>query len=252
MDQAIDSSMTHLPLLEASGISDPGRVRPNNEDSFLLLPHLGLAAVADGMGGAAAGEVASSIFVDSAKRIITAPAPDAAQASELIKRVYIEANHQIMEYAAAHPEAKGLGCTAELLLFHPSGYCLGHVGDSRTYLLRNGTLKRLTKDHTVVQDQLDQGLITPEEARKHPMRNVILRAVGVNEVLAVDIIKGMFIPADTFLLCSDGLSDMIDDTQIHEIMSRRLAPAEMARLLVERANQAGGKDNVTAVIVKVE
>jgi len=248
--------MTTLPRLQAAGISDPGRIRPNNEDSFLVLPSLGLAAVADGMGGAAAGEIASSIFIDSVRETISSPPTDALRASELIKQVYIKANQHIMEYAKGHPEASGLGCTAELLLFHPTGYCLGHVGDSRTYLLRNGAIKRLTKDHTVVQDQIDQGLITPEEARRHPMRNVILRAVGVNEVLAVDIIKGPFQAADTFLLCSDGLSDMITDQEIESILMQGLmqglAPEATAKLLVDAANEAGGKDNVTAVVVRVE
>ncbi len=144
-----------------------------------------------------------------------------------------------------------MGCTAELLALHSSGFVLGHIGDSRTYRLRQTILTQLTVDHSLVQQQIDQGLINQEQARNHPMKNVILRAVGINDQLAVDIIQGQVVSGDLFLLCTDGLSDMIDDHQIQAILSLEASLTDKAARLVDLANVAGGRDNITVALVEV-
>ena len=144
-----------------------------------------------------------------------------------------------------------MGCTADLLAFSQGSFIIGHVGDSRTYRLKNSTLKQLTKDHSLVQEQLDQGLISPEEARRHAMRNVILRAVGVNVTVALDILKGKKNPGDLFLLCSDGLTDMVGDPAVFSALSADGNLSEKSAALIQLAKQAGGKDNVTVVLSAV-
>jgi PPM family protein phosphatase len=131
---------------------------------------------------------------------------------ELVRNAFNLANKKILDHAENNPEHKGMGCTAELLAFFEHGFAVGHIGDSRTYRLRNGLLKQLTRDHSLVQDQLDQGLITQSEARNHHLRNVILKAIGVSETLVLDLLSGMSFADDLFLLCSDGLTDMVSDT----------------------------------------
>jgi protein phosphatase len=138
------------------------------------------------------------------------------------------------------------------LAFSEDNFIIGHVGDSRTYRLRNQTLKQLTKDHSLVQEQLDQGLITPEEARRHAMRNVILRAVGVNDTVALDILKGRKRPQDLFLLCSDGLTDMIDEQAVSAALCRDTSLAERSLALIHMAKQAGGKDNITVTLAVID
>ncbi len=237
--------------LIACGMTNPGLVRENNEDSFLVRPEIGVLSVADGMGGAAAGEVASAIFISQVDALIDRPVNMQVQAVEIVKHIFLSANQAIIKHAEENPNHAGLGCTAELVIFCEDGYVLGHVGDSRSYLYRSRHLKQLTKDHTVVQEQLDEGLLTEEEAASHPMRNVIVRAVGVNETLAVDIIRGSYRTGDIFLLCSDGLTDMVPDARIESVIGSGLAPKEICGVLVEMANNAGGRDNITVLIGEV-
>jgi serine/threonine protein phosphatase PrpC len=235
-----------------SGRTDAGIRRLDNEDAYILVPGLNLCALADGMGGAAAGELASKIFVDAVRELFSEVQQRSEQGSvELVEQTFRVANERIVNHARQNPEHKGLGCTAELLAFFDQGYVLGHVGDSRSYLFRQGGLKRLTNDHSVVQLQIDQGLITPAEARKHPLRNVILRAVGTSEVLAVDLIRGKTLPGDLFLLCSDGLTDMVEEHVFQQVLAADLALSHKADKLVELANSAGGHDNVTVVLGEV-
>jgi protein phosphatase len=144
-----------------------------------------------------------------------------------------------------------MGCTAELLAFTDTGYVIGHMGDSRTYRLRQGSLKQLTKDHSLVQDQIDQGLITEEQARSHRMRNIILRAVGVRPSPALDTLRGPIFSGDLFLLCSDGLTDLIEDRDILRVLLPDGHIASKADQLVDMANAAGGKDNITVVLAQV-
>lgn len=234
------------------GKSDPGLRRPNNEDAFLIRPELGLNTLADGMGGAAAGELASQIFTDTARELLSQPPPPTEEERlHLLQQTYEQANARILGHVAAQPEHRGMGCTAELLLLWNGRFALGHVGDSRTYLYRKGQLKQLTRDHSVVQDQLDQGLITPEEARNHRLRHVILRAVGTTDALAVDLLRGNTLPGDLFLLCSDGLTDMVEDGTIEGILALPVDLAERVERLIESAKAAGGYDNITVILSEV-
>jgi protein phosphatase len=234
------------------GKTDTGIRRLDNEDAFVIMSELDLCALADGMGGAAAGELASQLFADAVVETFAAVEQRSEQTIVgLVEKTYRAANERILLHVSNHPEHKGMGCTAELLVFLDHGYVLGHVGDSRTYLFRSGQLKRLTNDHSVVQSQLDQGLITASEARKHPMRNVILRAVGTNEVLAFDLIRGRIQLGDLFLLCSDGLTDMVDDAVLREVLGADLPLLQKVDQLVDLANSAGGHDNITVILGEV-
>jgi protein phosphatase len=153
--------------------------------------------------------------------------------------------------ARENPGHQGMGCTAELITFDDGDYVLGHVGDSRTYLLRHGQLRQITHDHSLVQEELDKGLINRDEARKVSFRNVILRAVGVSKNLSVDLLSGKTMDGDIFLLCSDGLTDMIDDDVIRETMSLEADLYSRGERLIELANAAGGNDNITVVLCQV-
>ena len=247
-----NSSSIQAPRIISFGTSDPGRKRPNNEDALVVMPELDLCVVADGMGGAAAGELASRALADTALELFGNAADRSEQDTlDLVQKVFRLANERILRHVTEHPHHQGMGCTAELLTFTDQLYVLGHVGDSRTYLFRKGQMKQLTRDHSLVQDQLDQGLITLAESRKHPLRNVILRAVGTSEDLAVDLVRGRIFPGDLFLLCSDGLTDMVEDHAIREVLAASLSLARKGEKLIDRANSAGGHDNVTVVLSEV-
>ncbi len=235
-----------------AGRSDPGLRRSNNEDSLVVDAGLGVVMVADGMGGAASGEVASQIFADTTREIFAGiDAKSDVVVSASVQNVFLQANRRIFMMAREHNEHRGMGCTAELLAYCSGSYVLGHVGDSRTYILRQRKLKQITRDHSLVQHQIDEGVISRAEARSHPLKNVIIRAVGVNDALPVDVIKGAVHAGDIFLLCSDGLTDMLEDDQIHELLSLRLSADERIEKLIEAANSAGGHDNITVAICEV-
>ena len=225
----------------------------NNEDAFVLKPELGFVALADGMGGSASGEVASQTFVGTASDIFKKSTElSGKEISQLVQNTFQSANEKILKMAQENPRHQGMGCTAELMSFDSRGYVLGHVGDSRTYLHRNGRLRQITKDHSVVQEQIDKGIITPEEARKSSFRHTILRAVGVGETLALDMIRGGLTPGDIFLLCSDGLTDMVDDPSILKILLLPVEPADKIDRLIETANVNGGNDNITVILCEVK
>jgi protein phosphatase len=241
------------PRLTCFGKSDDGLRRAENEDTFVVMPEVSLFLVADGMGGEAAGELASRFFADAAVEIFsTTQAASEDERLNLVQRAFNLAHDRIREHVSKHPHHWGMGCTAELVSFLGDSWLLGHVGDSRTFLCRDGRLKRLTRDHSLIQDQLDQGLITSAEAKRHPLRNVVLRAVGVNDNLGVDLLNGKIEPGDIFLLCSDGLSDMVDEAAIAEVLTSPVTCAEKGEKLVELARAAGGYDNITVVLCEVE
>jgi protein phosphatase len=235
--------------IESSGRTDVGLRRSSNEDAFVSAPELGLLALADGMGGAASGEVASGIFADTVLELFSSGPPSAVEeAEELARRAFLLANRRIRELAALEPAQRGMGCTGEIVVFTDDRYVVGHVGDSRVYLFRGGRLRQVTKDHSLVQEQVDQGLLTPEEAQDHALRHMILRALGIQDDLAVDLVSGKARPDDLFLLCSDGLSDMVGDLLIEERLASDLSLGEKADRLVRDACEAGGHDNVTVVL----
>jgi PPM family protein phosphatase len=234
------------------GKTDVGLRRTNNEDSFVVRPGLTFVSVADGMGGAASGEVASRIFSETAIEIFSRNKTRSEEEMfNVVQTAFRAANDRIFETAQKNPEYRGMGCTAELLAFHNLRYVLGHVGDSRTYLFRQGQLRQMTKDHSLVQGQLDQGLITPDEALRHAHRNVILRAIGVDQVLEVDLLKGICMTGDIFLLCSDGLTDMVEDSVVMGTLSLDIDIGRKAEQLIDAAKSAGGNDNVTVVLCEV-
>ena len=236
----------------AYGQTDTGLKRTNNEDMFVVDRELGLFLVADGMGGAAAGEVASRIFAETTLSVFkNATRHTLDETAELIYRSFGLANESILNHIEQNPEHKGMGCTAEVLSLFGNGFVLGHIGDSRTYRLRNGKFVALTKDHSFVQMQLDQGLITSDEARKHAMKHVILRAVGITDQLSLDIFRGELLHGDLFLLCSDGMTDMVEDEKIHEILSSAQDLSRKGNRLIEAAKDAGGYDNITIVLVQI-
>ena len=234
------------------GKSDVGLKRSENQDAFVVNPELSLYLVADGMGGAASGDLASSIFAQAALEVFSAlTVYSEQQLSDAVQQSFMLAHQRIQDHARKNPENQGMGCTAEVAAFSNDSCFVGHVGDSRTYLFREGRLKQLTRDHSLVQDQIDQGLITADAARKHPLRNIILRSVGANEDLVVDIIKGKTIPGDVFLICSDGLTDMLDDDSIKQILSSELSLSKRVQELIAEALAAGGYDNISVILCEI-
>lgn len=233
------------------GQTDPGLKRTNNEDSFIIKPEFNFCAVADGMGGAAAGEIASQIFISTATEIFSRWALDGfGDPLVPVQNTYVSANSRILEHVSVNPDHKGMGTTAELLAWTDEMMVIGHVGDSRTYRFRNGALKQVTKDHSLIQEQLDQGIITPEDAKNHRMRHVILRAVGVDEGISLDVIRTKVFSGDIYLLCSDGLSDMAEDSVIEKCLNISGNLEMKASALIEAAKAGGGKDNITVVLAE--
>ena len=241
-----------MPIKIFTGKTDMGLKRQNNEDVFLVNPELDFCLAADGMGGAAAGEVASEIFANAALEIFSAN-PNRSEKDTLyqVQKAFNTANKTILEHVFANPDHSGMGCTAELLAFFEESFILGHIGDSRTYRLRNGELEQLTDDHTLVQRQFHEGLISEDEIRHHPMRHVIFRAVGIKEEITIDLLTGETHPADLFLLCSDGLTDMVEDEQIQDILCADTDINRKTDSLIESAKVAGGLDNITVVLVAI-
>ena len=238
--------------IEILGRTDAGLRRKNNEDSFLVLPCQRYASVADGMGGAAAGEVASRIFVETVREYLQELNPHSEDdVKSVIRELFLRGNESIIHAAQVTPEYEGMGCTAEVIGFFEDRYVVGHVGDSRTYLFRDGELRQVTKDHSLVQHQIDEGLISTEEAKTHAMKNVVLRAVGIDPDVSLDIVRGRLLPGDIYLLCSDGLTDMISDSLISEILSPPVSLNDKVDLLISKALAAGGRDNVTVVLCQV-
>jgi len=241
-----------MPRVTFFGKSDVGLKRANNEDAFLVGSEQGFCLVADGVGGAAAGELASGIFARTTSEVFSGPDRRSEKETvHLVQKAFGWANERILAHVKDNPRHEGMACTAELVAFSTEGFVLGHVGDSRTYRLRQGELKQLSRDHSFVQDQMDRGLITPAEAKIHPMRHLVLRAVGNEEKVALDLVRGKALPGDVFLLCSDGLTDLVDDRVIGKVLSQTAPLSQKAEGLVALANSAGGYDNITVVLSEV-
>ena len=250
--------------LHMTGAFDPGHKRSHNEDYFRVDCHNGLAIVADGMGGHNAGEVASRMAVDAIFDTLTGSLRDPTTSPQggtrepfsrkggLVRKAVRQANDLICRTARDEPQYQGMGTTIVATLFHGNMVSIGSVGDSRAYRLRQGCLEQLTRDHTLLQELIDRGYYAPEEAHASLNRNIVTRALGVEDQVDVDIIEDIVLPGDRYLLCSDGLNDMMPDTKIAEILARPdLDLATIPRELIEQANANGGKDNVTAAIVEV-
>jgi protein phosphatase len=233
-----------LKPVELSARSDVGRVRAHNEDRYLAAPPL--LAVADGMGGAQAGEVAAGVAVEHLEGLGPEPSPDALRAA------IVEANEAIRRMAAEDPERAGMGTTVTAALLGDGGRLeLMHVGDSRAYLLRAGELRQLTEDHSVVAELVRRGSIAPEEAEVHPQRNVITRALGAEDGVEVDRTEVSLEPGDVIVLCTDGLCGYVSDEVIRRRLTESATLEDAAAALVEDANAAGGVDNVTVILARV-
>ena len=238
-----------MKKMESFGKTDIGLKRSNNEDVFYMDSERTFCLVADGMGGAAAGELASLIFADSVREIFEkSSGRSEADLTQLVKASFKTANKRILDHIRDNPNHNGMGCTAELLAYKNGVVVLGHIGDSRTYRFRRGHLKQLTRDHSLVQEQIDHGLISVHEARKHPLRNVISRAVGITGTFVPDLIPISLQDNDMFLICSDGLTDMIEDDQISEVLSSQASLERKIQELIDLAKTAGGYDNITVVL----
>jgi protein phosphatase len=238
--------------VKSFGKSDTGLVRSENQDVLVIEPEVGLFLVADGMGGAASGELASSIFAHAALEIFSALKTQPEQERfDAVQAAFKLAHERIQDHVRKHSDDQGMGCTAALATFFDESCCLGHVGDTLGYLLRGGNLRQLTRDHLLVQDQIDQGLITSGQAKNHPLKNVILRSVGVDENLAVDLIRGDILRGDIFLLCTDGLTSMLDEILIGQVLSAKLSLSQKVERLIEEANSAGGHDNITVILCEI-
>ena len=229
-------------------------VRSGNEDSFFAEAdsHRGVFMVADGMGGHAAGEVASEMAVQIVARALlqieSVAQPDASDRTAQSLR---DANRAIYDRMLAENDKQGMGTTSSVLLLSDGRYLIGQIGDSRIYMLRDGALTQLTKDHSYVQEQVDAGLLTPEQARYHPYSNVITRCVGAGESVEPDLYGGEVRPGDVFLVASDGLTGMVDDRRLQQILLARSGPGRIVDSLIAEANGRGGLDNITAIVVQV-
>ena len=233
--------------------TDVGVVRSGNEDSYLMLSDKGVFVVADGMGGHAAGEVASEMAVRIIAREVGAlRGADDAEASRRLQSAIVAANEAIYERTLAEHDKRGMGTTATVLVLMRGRYLIGQVGDSRAYLLRDGEFLQVTKDHSYVQEQVDAGLLTPDQARVHPYSNVITRCVGAGSEVLPDIYFGALRGGDILLLASDGLTGMLEDDQLVRILRSDGGPEAWVDRMVAEANYRGGLDNITAIVVKIE
>jgi len=238
--------------------TDTGRVRSNNEDSIALEESCALAVLADGMGGYAAGEVASGMACEFIRaelgRWLREAAANASDAD--VKRAMDicvdNANRAIFSAANSNPTYAGMGTTLVMGVFRSGRLLMGHIGDSRGYRWRAGQLQQITKDHSLLQEQIDAGMLTPEQALYSANKNLVTRALGVEDLALLETHLHEVQSGDIYLMCSDGLSDMLRDPQIADVMSAHTSLADMGAALVAAANEAGGRDNIAVVLVRAQ
>jgi protein phosphatase len=242
------------------GITDVGLKRGHNEDNYLINEELNLYVVADGMGGHAGGEYASAIAVNTCEEVVTSLEADGVSIDsddpvEITRHKLSQsirlAGRRIFEKAKEQPEYHGMGTTVVTVLMRATNAYIAHVGDSRVYLMRDSKIQQVTEDHSLIAEKIRHGLITPEEAKNHKMRNVITRSLGYQEDVEVDLSVRAIRRGDHFLLCSDGLSGLVEDEEMQNAMLE-MRPQAAARMLVELACERGGDDNITVVIARVE
>lgn len=253
-----------MNTLDIAGKTDPGKVRERNEDSISIAPELGLLVVADGMGGHNSGEVASGLAVETIATFArdflgngrnavpegsdASLSPRARQLTHFIQN----ANTVIFEKSRAFKKDQGMGTTVVAVLVDSKALTVAHVGDSRLYLLRGGRIERLTEDHSLVQDQVRHGLITPEQAEKSHLQNILTRALGTESQVKVDVSDHPVLPGDVFMLCSDGLTKMVSEAEMAGVLLQAPTAAEAVDILIKMANEAGGVDNVTVAVARAE
>ena len=254
--------MAYHVELQFAARTDTGLVRTHNEDSIELSPENGLAILADGMGGYNAGEVASSIATAIVKESIEGRLLNFAwnmrshrsrQLQQIVVEAVEHANIAIYETARSEPQFAGMGTTLVVTLFHQDRVTVAHVGDSRTYRLRQKTLVQLTRDHSLLQEQIDAGLVDPEWARFAPNKNLVTRAIGVNDGVEIEVHDHPTEVGDIYLLCSDGLTDMLSPEEMVQMMTATGPSLEtICEALIQRANHNGGRDNISVILVEVQ
>lgn len=243
-----------------AGRSDVGKVRRRNEDSYAVFPDLGIAVVADGMGGHPGGDVASRIAAEAAARALADAVREGVTGDGFTERfravmreAVLMAHGDIREEGRANPELDGMGTTLTAMVVEPEtgAWIIGHVGDSRAYRLRDGELRQLTRDDTWVQDQIDRGDMRPESARLSPYAHLLTQCVGLEDEPTPQILDGASRGGDAYLLCTDGLVGMLDDHEVARILGDGTPePGDRLRALIEAANEAGGHDNITAALLR--
>lgn len=243
---------------EFACLTDPGRVRTNNEDCVAASDTHGLAVLADGMGGYNAGEIASAMAVSfiatemGAWLLEAGRSPASQDVKRALEATVTQANVSIYNAAVANVQFSGMGTTIVVGVFEPSRIVLAHVGDSRCYLLRDHRLTQLTRDHSLLQEQLDAGLITQDLAKIATHKNLVTRALGVDPGVLVDVQECVPREGDVYLMCSDGLSDMVDDDTVQALLDVPVPLAERAQSLVRAANTAGGRDNISVILAQAK
>jgi serine/threonine protein phosphatase PrpC len=251
----------------SGGVSDVGRVRTNNEDSFRIVEPMNLFILSDGMGGEAHGEIASSMAVETVEKYCN-PGEGAKEDSretlpgiasdnwspqtKMLQNGVFQANYNIYQSAQANPEQRGMGATLTTGWINGSTLSLAHVGDSRAYLLRTGGLQQLTNDHSLVAEQVRRGILTPQQAEESDMQSVLLRALGANPEVDVEVDEVILMPRDVLLFCSDGLTRMVTEPEIAGCLQAETDPQTAAQKLVGLANERGGLDNVTVIVARVQ
>jgi protein phosphatase len=248
----------------SGGVSDVGRVRTNNEDCYRIVEPLNLYVLSDGMGGEAHGEIASALAVETlvkhcseAEKNPAAPfygqeQPNLSTRTRRLASGVHLANRSIFKSAEEHPEQQGMGATMTAAWIDGSKLSIAHVGDSRAYLLRVGSLLQLTQDHSLVAEQVRRGILTAAEAEESDMQSVLLRALGAHPEIEVDAEEQMIMARDVLLLCSDGLTRMVTEPEIAGTLQSEMDPTKAAEKLVALANERGGADNITVVVVRLE
>jgi len=231
----------------AFGRSDVGRVRRRNEDTLAVEPSQGLVVVADGMGGAPGGDLASAMAVQEVARGL--------HSGESMEESVLRANRKILDMAEAQPALSGMGSTLTALKVSPESgsYVLGHVGDSRAYLLTEGRFSQISRDHTMVRDMVEAGKIPASAEREHPLGHILTRVLGTEESVEVDLLEGRAVPGDCFLLCSDGLVKVMEDAEVEEWARKTESEnlEDVVRTMVDEANDRGAPDNVTVAVLTV-
>lgn len=250
--------------IDSGGVTDVGRVRTNNEDCFRIVTALNLFVLSDGMGGEAHGEVASALAVETvvkhcldagtnpAARVLGQTQPGWSANTKRLSTALHLANKNIFESAEEHPDQHGMGATLTAAWIDGAKLSIAHVGDSRAYLLRGGDLLQLTRDHSLVAEQVRRGMLTVAQAEESEMQSVLLRALGAQAEIEVDAEEHLLFPRDVLILCSDGLTRMVPEPEIAGVLQAETNPVRAAEELISLANDRGGPDNITVVVVRME
>jgi protein phosphatase len=254
--------MSFHRVLEFAGLTDIGQMRTHNEDAYEICAESGFAVLADGMGGYNAGEVASTITTDVVSKALQAKlasqwfavfAPSTASVQRWMQEAVEEANKSVIDAAELNSEYAGMGTTVVVALCHQDKLLVAHVGDSRAYRWRGAQLQQITHDHSVLQAQIDAGLISVEHAQFSPIKNLITRAVGVQHDMEVELHEHQMEEGDIYLLCSDGLTDMLNHDEIHQMITGHSDNLQQCcQALIDAANAYGGRDNISVVLLRIK